>query len=244
MASSFEKVKTYLYELGYQIQSEDTEEEIVVINDESNGISNMILDCEEDILIIEQFIMKNQKDNTHFHKRLLQLNRDFVHGAFVLDDSAQGLLKATITYEGAFVLLPKTGDFLEIQTLVKNIFAPNPWADATNQRVKVAIQNGTKKPGLATNVAQSLETLGFNIVDISNASRQDYEESIIYDLSNGEIGGSTLKELKTKLNAQVSTGLSGVLILNEPGLADSAHLTPPKLPQPRPDVLIIVGEDY
>ena len=114
MASSFEKVKTYLYELGYQIQSEDTEEEIVVINDESNGISNMILDREEDILIIEQFIMKNQKDNTHFHKRLLQMNRDFVHGAFVLDDSEERII-----YRDTLQL--KNLDLNELEASIKSL---------------------------------------------------------------------------------------------------------------------------
>lgn len=163
---------------------------------------------------------------------------------FVLDDGPQGLLKAAITYEGAFVLLPKTGNFSEIKTLIKNIFAQNPWADINNQKVSIAVQNGTKKEGLATSAAQSLKALGFNIVHIGNAPKQDYKKSVVYDLSNGGVGSSTLKKLKTEFNAQVSTSLSGVLILDDPGLADTAHLTPPEVPEPTPDVLIIVGEDY
>ena len=114
MASSFEKVKTYLYELGYQIQSENSGEEIVIISDESNGISNMILDCEEDILIIEQFIMKNQKDNTNLYKRLLQMNRDFVHGAFVLDDNEERII-----YRDTLQL--KNLDLNELEASIKSL---------------------------------------------------------------------------------------------------------------------------
>jgi hypothetical protein len=85
-SEQFHKVKEYLAELGYAIVSEDPEEEIMVINDEEASIANMILDCEETILIIEQVIFKLNQGNEQLYKRLLQLNRDFIHGAFVLDD--------------------------------------------------------------------------------------------------------------------------------------------------------------
>ncbi len=87
----FNKVKGYLAELGYAIVSEDVGEEIMVINDEEAGIANMILDCEETILIIEQVIFKVNQGSEQLYKRLLQLNRNFIHGSFVLDE-AGGLL--------------------------------------------------------------------------------------------------------------------------------------------------------
>ena len=85
-SEQFNKVKEYLAELGYAIVSEDPGEEIVVINDEEASIANMILDCEETILIIEQVIFKVNQGSEQLYKRLLQLNRDFIHGAFVLDE--------------------------------------------------------------------------------------------------------------------------------------------------------------
>jgi len=85
-SEQFNKVKEYLAELGYAIVSEDPGEEIMVINDEEASIANMILDCEETILIIEQVIFKVNQGSEQLYKRLLQLNRDFIHGAFVLDE--------------------------------------------------------------------------------------------------------------------------------------------------------------
>jgi hypothetical protein len=92
MSERFQVVKNYIYDLGFDISQENAEEELVVINDESRGIKNLIVDCEESILIVEQFILKLQKDEKSTYKRLLQMNRDVVHGAFVLDDEGSSVL--------------------------------------------------------------------------------------------------------------------------------------------------------
>ncbi|MBN1961168.1 MAG: YbjN domain-containing protein [Deltaproteobacteria bacterium] len=90
--SALEKVKGYLAELGYAITSENTAEEIVVIDDESQGIKNLIIDCEAPILILEQHIFNLKNADAAVYKRLLQINRTLVHGAFVLDDSGERVL--------------------------------------------------------------------------------------------------------------------------------------------------------
>ncbi len=92
MAEHFNKVKNYLFELGYQISSEDSENELVVINDESKGIKDLIIDCEAPILIFEQLIFELKQDDPQILKKLLQWNREVVHGAFVLDDSGTRVL--------------------------------------------------------------------------------------------------------------------------------------------------------
>jgi hypothetical protein len=88
----FDLVKEYLMELGIPIVDEDTSEELVVIDDEENGVKNMIIDCEEPILVIEQVIMKTPDNPRDLYKRLLQMNRELVHGAFVLDENAEVIL--------------------------------------------------------------------------------------------------------------------------------------------------------
>jgi len=85
----FDLVKQYLLELGIPIIEEDLAEELVVVDDEENGVKNMVIDCEEPILVIEQVIMKTPDEPSEFYKRLLQMNRELVHGAFVLDDKAE-----------------------------------------------------------------------------------------------------------------------------------------------------------
>ena len=62
MSERFQVVKNYIYDLGFDISEEIKEEELIVINDESKGIKNLIVDCEETILILEQFIFKLKRD--------------------------------------------------------------------------------------------------------------------------------------------------------------------------------------
>ena len=92
MSNHLEKVKNYLFELGYEINSEDSDNELVVITDESKGIKDLVIDCEAPILIFEQFIFELKKDEPVVLKKLMQWNREVVHGAFVLDDSGKKVL--------------------------------------------------------------------------------------------------------------------------------------------------------
>ncbi len=87
MPEKFDLVKQYLFEMEIPIVSEDPAEELVVVDDEDNGIKNLVIDCEEPILVLEQIIMKAPHDSGNLFKRLWQMNRDLVHGAFVLDEN-------------------------------------------------------------------------------------------------------------------------------------------------------------
>jgi hypothetical protein len=92
MSEQFECVKRYLGEMDLAIVEEDPAEELVVVENEEEGIKNLIIDCEEPIVIIEQFIMRVKADDAAFYRRLLQMNRELVHGAFALDDTGERLL--------------------------------------------------------------------------------------------------------------------------------------------------------
>ncbi len=92
MKEKFEQVKEYLDEMGITIVREDAEEHLVVVENEEDGIKNLVIDCEDPILVMEQVIMRIQSGSETFYKRLLQMNRELVHGAFVLDDSGEILL--------------------------------------------------------------------------------------------------------------------------------------------------------
>lgn len=92
MSEKFELVKEYLRDMDIAIVSEDSQEQMVVIKDEENGIMNLVIDCEEPILVLEQVIMKVKPDTKKFFKRLLQMNRSLVHGAFVLDETGEVVL--------------------------------------------------------------------------------------------------------------------------------------------------------
>lgn len=92
MTDCFDKVKNYIYELGYKIDEECEKEELLIINEESKGIKNLIIDCEDPIIVIEQFIFELKKPTVEILQRLMQINRELVHGAFVLDEDKNKII--------------------------------------------------------------------------------------------------------------------------------------------------------
>ena len=56
------------------------------------GLKNMIIDCEEPIVVIEQVIMNVPEKTDTLYKRLLKFNRELVHGAFALDEDEKYII--------------------------------------------------------------------------------------------------------------------------------------------------------
>jgi hypothetical protein len=91
MSDHYQRVKEYLQELELHITHEDEKEELYIVQDEDRGILNLIVDCEEPILVFEQLIMEIDSSDAEVLRRLLQMNRTLVHGAFVLDEDGKRL---------------------------------------------------------------------------------------------------------------------------------------------------------
>ncbi len=89
MSEKFELVKSYLADLDLTITDENEAEELVVVDDEDGGIKNLIIDCEAPIIILEQLILPVPQQPGDLFRRLLQINRTLVHGAFVLDEDGK-----------------------------------------------------------------------------------------------------------------------------------------------------------
>ena len=90
-----------------------------------------------------------------------EINSDEIK-TLVIDDSPNGFLKSIIGEDGAYLLVPKSGNFSEINSAINNIFeAPGTVTVYTPEQnkpaptiaivpsVKIEIQNGTWQPGLA-----------------------------------------------------------------------------------------------
>ena len=92
MSDHFRTVKTYLHDLNLAIEEEHPEEELVIVHDEDRGIHRLIVDCEEPIVILEQAIMPIPKKPGDLYKRLLELNRTLIHGAFAIDEETGTVL--------------------------------------------------------------------------------------------------------------------------------------------------------
>lgn len=89
MSENLALVKQYLLDLNLNITYEDLAQELVVVEDEDNGIKNLVIDCEPPIVILEQLIMKVPKQPRDFFEKLLKINRSLVHGAFVMDEEGK-----------------------------------------------------------------------------------------------------------------------------------------------------------
>lgn len=157
----------------------------------------------------------------------------------VLDNSPSGLLFDTITEQGAYMLMPRSGDYKEIQYFINNVFsdAPEPIKnEASEEEATIEVRNGTWINGLASQISLDLERYGFNIIRIGNSSRQGFEKSVIYDLSFGKKNKS-LDILKEKTGANIALGLPDWL--KEDIEKDIAGETRPI----QPDFILILGQD-
>ena len=85
-------VKDYVLDLGFDIDEEIADEEIVIINDHERGIQNLVIDCEDSVLVLEQLIMEVDLGKSDVYRRILQINRELVYGAFVLNEDGNSLL--------------------------------------------------------------------------------------------------------------------------------------------------------
>lgn len=90
--SDFDTVKQYLLDLNLSIVEESPSEELVVVEDEERGLKNLVVDCEDPILVFEQMIMPVPSNPGDMYQRLLQMNRNIIHGAFALDEDSRMVL--------------------------------------------------------------------------------------------------------------------------------------------------------
>ena len=88
----FDTVKQYLLDLQLSIVSEDPANSLVVVEDEDRGLKNLVVDCEESLLVFEQIIMPVPSNPGEMFRRLLQMNRCIVQGAFALDEEGKRVL--------------------------------------------------------------------------------------------------------------------------------------------------------
>lgn len=124
----------------------------------------------------------------------------------VLNDAPGNFLVASTGEDGAFLLIPRTGNFSEIRNMVQNIFYTETpkqpeKIEPVGENAKVIIMNGTWITGLATETRTNLEKYQYDIVKVGNAPTRDYKDPIIYDLTYGN-NNSPLDSLKETTRAK------------------------------------------
>ena len=87
MNSYFEKVREHLLELNFSIIQEDEADGVYVVENEDEGMTNVVLIVADPLLIVEQFLFEMKNPTEEKYRRLLAKNRDIIHGAFALDEA-------------------------------------------------------------------------------------------------------------------------------------------------------------
>lgn len=85
-------IEEFAVRLQCRIVYKDEQNGILKIDNQSDGIHNLILGIAPPILIMEQFLFSFKADHMHMFKKLLQKNRDTIHGAFVLNEEGNKVL--------------------------------------------------------------------------------------------------------------------------------------------------------
>lgn len=99
----------------------------------------------------------------------------------VLDDSVEGLLKSS-NINGAYVLLPRSGNYKEIQALAHSIFT-EPYI--LKEKARLEIEYPSKKSAQAKETESLLKEFGYNVVSVVPAPVGSYPETQIIDFSKG-----------------------------------------------------------
>lgn len=92
MDNNFLKVKNYLVDLGFEISFESSEEGVLIIQNQEEAISNLVIGVAAPLVIIEQYLFTKKNGSVDLYKNLLMKNQDIIHGAFVLDESGEKIL--------------------------------------------------------------------------------------------------------------------------------------------------------
>jgi len=150
----------------------------------------------------------------------------------VIDNSAGGLLVDETGVDGAYLLMPRSGNYNEVKNFVQNIFGDNPVAVKVaplEKPVNLQIINGTWVTGLASKISTTLGEYKFNTVKVSNGTERNLTKSAIYDLSYG----------KNEAAIKTLTDLTGATLSYD----SPTWLTNLKNSTSTPDLVLILGTD-
>lgn len=92
LMNTIETIEDFVLRLDCKILYKDEQSGILKIDNQADGIHNLILGVAPPILIMEQFLFSFREDNIDMFKKMLQKNRDTIHGAFVITEEGNRVL--------------------------------------------------------------------------------------------------------------------------------------------------------
>lgn len=164
----------------------------------------------------------------------------------VLDNQTDGYLNSYIAPNGAFVLTPKTGNFDDINSAIKNIFSDTvaktaPTAPTENKPIfttaKIEVQNGTWHVGLAAKTGARLQDNGFTSLPAGNAAERPITTTTIY-VKNTKIDQEIVMALNRIIGGAIETGLPEWMTVVDTSASPTLKYNP------EADIIVVLGEDY
>ena len=89
---NFKTVEKFILDLDYTIISKNEKEGFFLIENNFDGIKNLIVGVTPPIIIFEQHLFSLHTDNLHIFRSLLIKNRDIIHGAFALTEDGKRVI--------------------------------------------------------------------------------------------------------------------------------------------------------
>lgn len=90
--SYMDKIRELIRQAEYKVTYADDVSGIMKIENEQDGIKNLIIGVVPPVLIMEYYLFSFKKDSIEMFKALLQKNRDMLHGAFVINEDGDKVL--------------------------------------------------------------------------------------------------------------------------------------------------------
>lgn len=133
--------------------------------------------------------------------RVFELAKEVDTGKIItrnFDNSPEGLLVSSSNTAAGYILKPRTGNFKEIQAVVRGIFAVIAMRE---EKASISLYNGTWSSGLITTLSKEMKDEGYNIVTSGNADTRNYKKTQIIDYSDGK-KPETIKALEAKFGVK------------------------------------------
>lgn len=88
----FSKIENFISNIGYDIFYKDEKEGVFIIQNELDGIHNLIVGIANPILIFEQYLFTISNESMELFKSLLIKNRDMIHGGFAITEDGKKVI--------------------------------------------------------------------------------------------------------------------------------------------------------
>ncbi len=136
----------------------------------------------------------------------------------VIDGADSGLLYDSIGPGGAYILLPRSGDYSDIHQFVAQLFSSSKIRE---EQPRLEVQNASGQTGVAASEADLLTGYGYVVSGSGNAPAIA-QRTVIYDYTNGQ-KGDAVSFLADRYHAQV---------IKQPGTRSDV------------DMQLVIGTDY